>query len=290
MKYSPDTVDLPALVGIDPGTSHIEVIRPIAAGETAQIEEARKLFSVVSPIMAMFDMLHWNFQEIQSFTEDLSKSYSGPPTALSNANRLLLNYIASADALLDHFGTTYKRQCRMKKMEVNGFDDLRRNLENNDDDFEFFTHFRNYVIHVAPPVGNLTVTETLGTGRSWSITYRSDDLSRDTRDRLSSCRMLAKNETIDLIQHLKRFHHLMTTRIFHEIVQCFTVNLKATSQFHKTLAKEVADRAPQLRPHLMTYRKQEGGRFKWTFDVLPRDLIAEFGIHFAEDQKDPQQQ
>ena len=294
MNYSPDTVDLPALVGIDPGTgpgtSHIEVIRPIAAGETAQIEEARKLFSVVSPIMAMFDMLHWNYKEIQIFTEELTKGYNGPPTAISKANRLLLNYIASADALLDHFGATYKRQCRMKKMEVTGFDDLRRELENTDDDFEFFTHFRNYVIHVALPVGNLTVTETLGTGRTWSITYRSADLSLDKRDRLSSCRMLAKCETIDLIQHLNRFHHLMTTRIFNEIVRCFTANLKATSQFHKTLAKEVADRAPQLQPHLMTYRKQEGERFNWTFDVLPRDLIAEFGIRFNDDKKDPKQQ
>ncbi len=290
MNYSIDTVDLPALVGIDPETNHIEVIRPIATGETAQIEEARKLYSVVSPIMAMFDMLHWNYQEIQNFAEKLTKDYSGPPLALSTANRLFLNYISSADALLDHFGTTYKRQCRMRKMEETGFDDLRHHLENTNDDFEFFTHYRNYVIHVALPVGNLTVTETLGTGRTWSITYRSAELLLDKRDRLSSCRMLAKFETIDLIQHLNRFHNLMTTRIFNEIVRCFADNLKATSQYHKTLAQEVANRTPKLRPHLMTFRKHDGGMFKWTFDVLPKDLIAEFGICFSDIQKEPEQQ
>ena len=289
MTYSMDTVDLPALVGIDPETNLIEAIRPITASETTQIENARKLFSVVSPIMAMFDMLHWNYQEIQNFAEMLTKGYSGPPPAISTANRLLLNYIASADALLDHFGKTYKQQCRMKKMEDTGFQALRNHLENTDDDFEFFTHFRNYVIHVALPVGNLTVTDTLGIGRTWSITYRSAELSLDKRDRLSSCRMLAKFETIDLIQHLTRFHHLMTTRIFNEIVRCFAVNLKETSQFHKTLAQEVERHSPKLRPHLMTNRINNDGRFKWTLDVFPRDLIAEFGIRFNNDPKDPEQ-
>ena len=288
MKYSPYTVDLPALVGIDPATNHIEVVRPIATGEMAQIDGTRKLYSAVSAIMEMYEMLHRNFREIQSFTQKIAKGYSNPSKILSTANRLLLNYIASADALLDHYGTTYKRQCRIKKIAVTGFDDLRRDLENSDDDFEFFTHFRNYVIHVALPVGNLTITVALNNDRTCLFTYRAEELSRDKRDRLSSCRMLAKYETIDLIQHLNRFHNIMTTRIYNEVARCFKDDLIVASQYLKTLAQEVANHGPQLMPNLLTYRNLEGEN--WSFDILPRDMIAEVGMRFNDDKKDSEQE
>lgn len=286
MNYSAYTVDLPALVGIVPGTTHIDVVRPMASREMTIIEGTRKLYSMVSAIMAMYEMLHWNYKEIQNFTQAVTKGYSSPSEVLSTANRLLLNYIASADALLDHFGTMYKRQCRMKKIAATGFDDLRRNMENTDDDFEFFTHFRNYVIHVALPVGNLTITVSLSNDRTCSFTYRSEELSRDKRDRLSSCRMLAKYETIDLIQHLNRFHNIITTRIYNEVVRCFEDDLIEASQYLNTFAQEVANHGPQLRPHLLTYRNHDGVNYNWSFDILPIDMIAEVGLRMNHEKKD----
>lgn len=281
MTYSIDTVELPALVGIDPDTNRIDVIRPIHSAEMGNIENARALFSVVSPIMTMFAILDGNYQDILKFTTALASGYRGPPPANLSANRYLLNYIASASALLDHFSKTYKRQCRLKDIPDTGFKELRRHLEQTDDVFQFFVHFRDFVLHVALPVGNLTVTDSKGSGRSMSITYRSADLRQDEHGRLSSCRLLSKYDNIDLILHLGQFHRLLTTRIFDQIVQCFLENLKAASRFHKTLAEEVRSRSPTLHPHLLTNRIQVGIDFTWTFDVLPEDLISQLGIEIG---------
>ena len=59
--------------------------------------------------------------------------------------------------------------------------------------------------------------------------------------------------------------------------------LKSTSRFHKELSQEVLSRASDLRPHIMTSRTNDGGKFHWTFDVLPVDLIAEFGLRLPDD-------
>ncbi len=283
MAHPIETVSLPALAGIEPGTNRIEIVRPLSPDDLSALDGARNLYSVASPIMTMFGVLYWNYSDLTQFTEALAQGQSGPPPAALTANRLILNYTAAADALLEHFAGIYKRQCRIKKMPDGGFEELRSYLEETDDDFEFFSHFRNYVLHAGLPVGILTVSGCAGGARSFDITHRSQDLKEaDTRGQLGSCRLLDKHETVDLLHHLDRFHDLMMSRVFREVVNCFMADMKEAHALHEQLTKEVTLLGQELRPHMMTGRATDGPGFKWTFKSLPMNLIAELGIQLKQ--------
>lgn len=282
MSDTVETVRLPALAGIEDRVNRIEIIRPLEDQDLQGLQQLRVLCSVALPIMTMFGVLHWNHDDITRFTESLGKTDSPLPPPQINANRLILNYIAAADALLDHFGGIYKRQCRLKEMPDTGFDDLRRHLEVIDDDFEFFSRFRNHVLHAGLPVGSYTVNNAIASGRTWTITHDSADLIADVRGKLASCRLLKKHKTIDLIHHLNSFHTTMMTRIFNEVLNCFMADLQNANAFHESLANEVRARGRELRPCVMTGRTNDGPKFNWTFDILPVNLIAELGIQMKK--------
>ncbi|MDD5520845.1 MAG: hypothetical protein PHI84_08520 [Kiritimatiellae bacterium] len=278
MADTVETVRLPALAGVEDRVNRIEIIRPLEDGDIKGLQQSRALLSVAQPVMTMFGVLHWNHDDLERFTESLGKTGESLPSPQLNANRLILNYIAAADALLEHFARIYKRQCRLKKIADTGFDELRRHLEQTDDVFEFFSKFRNHVLHAGLPVGSYTINNAVGTGRTWTITHESSDLMLDGRGDLASCRLLETNKTIDLVYHLNAFHKTMMTQIFNEAVNCFIEDLRTAHVFHESLVTEVRTRGSELRPCVMTSRTNQDSTFNYTFDILPVNLATELGI------------
>ena len=282
MTVTIENVELPALIGIKDDPQNIQLIRSLTDKEKVELEKVRNVYYTVSPIMTIFGALYWNYNDIKKFTNSGGDALEGIPPLL-NANRLIINYIVTADALLEHFSRIYKKQCRTKKIEDTGFKDLLKRLESEDDNFEFFSRFRNHITHVGLPVGSFTVSTSNAeeSKRVCSITHRSNELKFKERD-YKTCRLLQKKETIDIILHLKGYHNLMMNRVFKEIVSCFMTDLQEANTLHEAIVQEVHSYGTEYRPCVLTARSYDGPKFNLSFDMFPMDLVSELGIQIKE--------
>lgn len=277
-----DTVELPALAGIDQPASRVEVLRSLSDTDQAGLEHARRTCAVAVPVMTMFGVLYWNYQDLVDFTASLHKGTAAKIDPITNCNRLLLNYLAASDALLDHISTVYKRQCRVEKVDDTGFEKLRLRLEKDDDDFEFFSAFRNHTLHSGLPVGDLTMTESLDKGTEWSITHESTDLIKNGPRYFKDCRLLKRHKTVDLIAHIARYHDLLMGTVFRTIVHCFRSDLEKAHKFYRGIAHEVQSIDPSLKPCVVRERITTGPTGSSKFEMLQTDLIGSLKIQFNE--------
>jgi hypothetical protein len=278
MRPSIEEVHLPALAGTEPLTNRTEVVRPLTDADKVGLEHARRVLAVALPITNMYKVLSLNYDDLVAFTKTLAARSGHAVPPIINANRYIFNYLAAADALLEYFARIYKRQCRIEKVADTDFDDFRKQLEKTDDDFQFFSKFRNHVLHSGLPVGLLTQSDSHGAGETWSITYSSSELLKDSRGEWRSCRLLTKESNIDLIVHLERFHRILMGQVFKEIVSCFHKDMHKAHEFHHSLAEEVRAIDPTLLPCVLTSRSNDGKQFHWTFSLLPMDFIGSLGI------------
>ncbi len=193
-------------------------------------------------------------------------------------NRHMLNYLASANALLGHFGVTFKQRCREVGNPVDGFDRFCRQLKEDSDVFEFFCEFRNHALHVGLPVGNTEINDSISAGRTVSIIHKTKDLLKHGSRDLKRCRLLTSVNEIDLLPKLEAFHTVFMAHVFPFIVDCLKPGLVQSSRFHAKLTAEVKTIGSNLRAVIMTNRTQVGDEFKWDFELIPEDLLNDLGI------------
>lgn len=279
-----DTIPLPALVGIggSDGRSY-RAVRTLTSDDQAGLEHARTLYHSLKPSMTMFQIVNWNYDELQAFIKTLSKDEPHNPHPMLAANRLLLNYTASANALLEHFARQYKAQCRAMKQPDSGFEKLRKELEGAHDAFQFFSCFRNHVLHNALPVGHFGQTKSLTDGVGFELTYSSDKLRDSSPRDWAGCRLIKKMPIIDLVRVVGEFHGLLNGRILNRVVRCYRQGLDKAAACHRRLTEEVVAACPGHHPAILRERTLSGGNFTWKMDALPPDLLQDLGINLGSE-------
>ena len=277
-----DTIPLPALVGIGgPDGRSYRAVRTLASDDQVGIDHAQTLYHSLKPIMTMFQIVNWNYDELQDFIKTLSKDEPHYPQPMLAANRLLLNYTASADALLEHFARQHKGQCRAMKQPDSGFKMLRGELEKTHDSFQFFACFRDHVLHRSLPVGHLSQTKSLTDGVRVSLTYSSDELRDSSPRDWAGCRLIKKMPTIDLVRVVAEFHSILNGQILKSVLACYHLALDKAAECHRRLTAEVVEAFPNHRPAILRERMQSVNEFTWQMDALPPDLLKDLGIRIG---------
>ncbi len=270
---------LPALGGVTRETPIPRLIRPLASQDNKELERSRLVYSLASPQMRMFGVLVRNFQALEEFAGSFAQKRPTGLDPLLELDRHMLNYLASANAVLDHFDRAFKKRTRAVGKPSDGFTSFRRTLEETDDVFQFFCAFRHYVIHSGLPVGHLSENEHITTGRCVRITHRTKELLGDGRGDFKECRLLQSCEEIELMPLLQSFHETMMSTVFTSIVDCLMHGLLPAQRFHAALAQEVKNVDPNLRPVIVTAHSRRGQEIRWSLQYIPDDIFTELGIH-----------
>ncbi len=273
-----ETTALPALAGFAPGGANIKIVRPLTETDISNLQVSQTVHRLAAPVMQMFGILTLNHTALQEFAAELRSPGVGFRDPQMQLNRHILNYLASANALLGHFSTTFKQRTREVGKPTDAFDNFCRELKSESAVFEFFCEFRNHALHVGLPVGNTQIRESLTAGRTVSVVHKTADLLRGGSRDLKRCRLLTSVDEIDLLPQLEAFHAVFMTHVFKFIVECLIPGLVPACRFHATLAVEVKALGTDLRPVIMTDRIRNGHEFKWVFEWIPEDFLKELGI------------
>jgi hypothetical protein len=273
-----ETMPLPALAGMGSHAGDVKAVRPLTEDELAKLNVMKTLNRLAAPIMQMFGMLTLNHAELKEFAAELECPTHGFKDPSMQLNRHVLNYLASANALLGHFGVTFKQRCREVGNPDGAFDAFVRKLKDENDVFEFFCEFRNHALHVGLPVGNITYTKHIEQGHSIAIFHKASQLSEYGSRALKQCRLLKSIERIELLPRLDLFHKVFMDDVFGFIMECLLPGLKPASVFHRGLTAEVKALGAEYKPMVMIGREKKGREFKWQFEQLPEDVFKELGI------------
>lgn len=277
-----ETTTLPALAGLAPDGADIKIVRPLTETDLSNLRISQTVYRLAAPVMQMFGILTLNHSALHEFAAELRSPGTGFSDPQMQLNRYVLNYLASANALLGHFSTTFKQRTREVGKPTDGFDTFCRELKSESDVFEFFCEFRNHALHVGLPVGNTQIGESLTAGRTVSVVHKTADLLRGGSRDLKRCRLLSSVNEIDLLPQLELFHAVFMTHVFRFVLDCLIPGLAPASRFHATLAAEVKALGVDLRPVIMTDRIHSGDDFKWVFEWIPEDFLMELGISIEQ--------
>lgn len=239
-----ETTTLPALAGLAPDGADIKIVRPLTETDLSNLRISQTVYRLAAPVMQMFGILTLNHSALHEFAAELRSPGTGFSDPQMQLNRYVLNYLASANALLGHFSTTFKQRTR--------------------------------------EVGNTQIGESLTAGRTVSVVHKAADLLRGGYRDLKRCRLLSSVNEIDLLPQLELFHAVFMTHVFRFVLDCLIPGLAPASRFHATLAAEVKALGVDLRPVIMTDRIHSGDDFKWVFEWIPEDFLMELGISIEQ--------
>lgn len=273
-----ETIALPALAGLALKGTNIEVVRSLTDVDLEGLRISKTVYGLAAPVMQMFGILTLNYGALQEFAAAFSSSNKEIRNPQMDFNRHVLNYLASANALIGHFSTIFKQRTRAVGNPTDGFDNFCRGLKSESDIFEFFYEFRNHALHVGLPVGYTLIGDSLAAGRTVSVVHKTSELLRGGSKELKSCRLLASVEEIDLLPQIEKYHGIFMTRVFKFIVDTLVPGLDYVNRFHSALSAEVNALGVDLRPAIMTERIRNGDEFKWVFELIPVNFLEELGI------------
>lgn len=273
-----ENIALPALGGVSRENPIPRLIRSLVAQDQKELERSRVVYSLASPQMRVFGILVRNSQALEEFAGVFTQKHRTGVDPLLELDRHMLNYLASANAVLDHFDRAFKRRTRSVGKPDDGFTSFRKHLEDTDDVFQFFCEFRNYAIHSGLPIGHLSENGHIKTGRTVRITHKSKELLGDGRGDLKECRLLQSCEEIELMPLLRSFHETMMSTVFTFVVECLMHGLVPAQRFHAALAQEVKRVDPNLRPVIVIGHTRRGPEFQWSLQCIPDDIFSELGI------------
>jgi hypothetical protein len=271
------SLTLPALIAVKATDSSYQPIRPLTTEEQQELSSAGALYEIIKPIIVMFGVADLNYRDFCRLAEALLRPENRPQNSILEANRAVFNYVAAADALLNHTQTRFKALCRKGVVKTNTFHELCEMLKRNNDDFQFLCEFRDHVLHNALPVGSLSETKSTTDGIGFSLTYASESLRRSRRE-WNSCRLLRKQSTVDLKRQIEAFHAIMHKDILKSIIGTFLSDLHESNDLYHRLAKEAITAHPNHSPGILTRHTSNGANFVIEVGIIPVDIFEDLGL------------
>ena len=192
------------------------------------------------------------------------------------SDRLLMNFWASARAQIDHcriyFREVHGRE--KQKVEFNGF--IGR-LCAQDWAFGFFQDLRDFALHHA--ITFPSFRKTVGDKSIvLAIELHTAELKK-FEHRWKYCRLPEHDEALDLIKLTSLYYMRLRDDFQTFLAKWFVPHLAPPHDFFARLANEVGSAAgPDYKMCLITKMTSEGGKYAFSAQFPPLDLLGELGL------------
>lgn len=247
----------------------------------AEISEHAKYVPVIEEARSrlnLFKILQMNYREWREYLDSLLSLEPSDETQELELNRLLLNYLASAYAIREHFNDSHKRRFRHDPARKNSHEDFIEKLCANSFAFAFFLDFRDYVQHRALAIGDYNKTVT-STSVTFSITQNAARLLSDEKRCWRKSKLSTDKGDLDLVDLLQEFHVQMLQSYAKFVVETFFPELIPAAEFYGNLCKEVQHVRPGFRMVFVDDIDESNlPQFEITAEQVPNDLFQKLGI------------
>jgi hypothetical protein len=262
-------------------------LRSLSEDDLQSLQRHNKLYFDARNRFRLFEIMKRNYGEWERFIktlEDPKLRVSGD--AMTELDRLMLNFLSSVNALFNHFKVHF---CRFAVGDDSKkkFDDYVRNLEKTNPTYAFFADLRDFVQHCELPVGHMQraetgagkVTLTVTTEASWLVENCSNWRRTWRRSRLTK-----DSGWFDLISMMKDLRQLLIEDFGKFTASIYGPPLLETHNFFASLDidAEKAKGDGALMVLVESFESQPGEKgavhFQIRTSVLPRDVFKEVGI------------
>jgi hypothetical protein len=226
----------------------------------------------------MFKLLELNYRAWDSLIKALLRPETLHEDEMLELDRMLLNFLTSARALLDHF-TQYYVQAHRGTAEENKFRDYLETLTTKKWAFAFFQDFRNFIQHCG--LGVCNYSKHVG-HRSVELKVEADAVwLLQHYNRWTCSNLQASHGKLDLITLVQEYYFVLIHSVGPFLARAFFPKLVDAHNFFATMGKEVGDAAPGHGAVLLSEFKPlttDGERLNVQMTQIVTDVFGDVGI------------
>ncbi len=227
----------------------------------------------------LFLIVKRNYAEWLRYTLALLKPINGlSEDEQVELDRLLMNFLSSARALIDHFAQYHKQTFR-KTADETKYADYLAKLEANSWAFAFFQDLRNFTQHCGLPVGNFsrhssryTVKLKIVTDAKWLLDHSNPD--RDWK----KSKLKKTHGKLDLIELTQEYHARLLQDFGGFVAKAFGPSLIEAHEFFAQLAQNVQAACPGKSMAIATKYVVENNQIHAQLKQPPSNLFEDLGI------------
>jgi hypothetical protein len=275
MDADPANWSFPVIAGLTE-PFHFHGIREMTLEEVVKNDEYTRIVTRARNRFRLFSILSRNYADWNQYTRSLFTPNEGlTDNELVELDRLQMNFLSSARALLDHFRQHWIQAFRNTSKEKD-YDNFIRSVEKKSWAFAFFQDLRNFTQHCGLPTGNYTRTVDIN-----SIVLRVEASSKwltENYDRWSKSRLTAEKGQLNLLDLIREYYIYLHDHFGNFIASTFAPELLEAHEFYESLAREVHTNNSNAQLRIITGYNQEGNSLRFQFKVPPSDLMDDIGI------------
>jgi hypothetical protein len=267
------------LAGFRAADNHLHMVRELTPDEIADHERLTKVAVIARDKFKLFRIFRRNFEEWDNYITTLLQRKRFPDENLE-ADRLMMNMLASGRALVDHFRQYFSRVHRGSAQEAD-FKAFVGRLVAKSWAFGFFQDYRNYAQHSGLPIG--TFNKTVGLS-SIKLTIQVDaEFLLKSSNRWEYSKLKKEDGRLDLIDLSRRYYIRLTRDFGTFVAKAFSPHLLEAHEFFKKLSGEVASTTSPNHVFWLVEPIKHGrkGKKNITGRLPPSDLFGELGITFV---------
>ncbi len=269
---------LPALGGVSKSMEKI-LLRALSEDEIAKREELKAPYFEAEERLRLLRVVSVNYDEFNRFClKSLERSTLHSLNDMTEADRLIMNYLNSAYGMMEHFTRFLEGRC--VKEDLDRYKSFVRKLQQEFFPFAFFQDFRNYVQHRGLPVGRFFTERSIHDAPVLSLSYDVEALLK-SYDKWNKSKLKERaGQTLDLRELLTAYHQVLMQHyiraMFHHLLPNGVIELDA---LHELLSAEVKKQLGDgFTPYIFTDIQQVGKDFKWEVQPIDVNLLAQLGI------------
>lgn len=255
---------------------HYQILRELTAEEIEQNTRFIPIYREAFNRLKLFRMLGLNYEAWDKFTRSLLTIENSANDDMLVADQLLFNFLATAYGITEHFKVSFQKRFKKQPVKIQEYKDFLDRLCTGCWAVAFFFDFRNYVQHIALPVGNF---HKKASRNKVEIKIEQDaaklvqDYSHWERSKLDASR--GKLDLIDISSdyflYLKRDYAKYVAKTFYpELIEL--------QEFYSKLTREAAQGDRDKRMVFFERVRHKGLQGKVTLVFPPNDPMTEMGI------------
>lgn len=273
----------------DGNIANLQTIRLLTPDEIAYNEIGAKTFSEAQNRLKLLKILRLNYEAWLNYIKSLLRADIAIKDELIELDRHMMNFLASAYGLTEHFECSYKRKFRKDKIALQRYRDFYANLCDETWAVAFFTDYRGYAQHVELPIGSYNRQADLHRVEV-TITHSAEALLRHTREWPRS-KLSPENGTLDIIDLAQDYFERLSGAYGQFIAQAFFPDLEQIDAFYWNLTQEATKGNPKARMIFLTRREETKERAKVKFSISfkqpPNMVFEELGIEIDRSGQQP---
>ena len=264
-----------------------QLIRSLSEEDLRNLQLHNKMYFDARNRFLLFEIMKRNYGEWERFIKTLENpELRVRGDAMTELDRLMLNFLSSVNALFNHFKVHFSR-VPLGDDSKKKFDGYVRNLEKTNANYAFFADLRDFVQHCGLPVSHMQRTQDCAGKIALTVTTEASCLVENCVDWRRAWRRsgLTKDSgSFDLVSMMKVLRQTLIEDFGKFTASIYGPPLIETHNFFATLdieaEKALGDGAQMV--VVDSFASQPGGNGAVHFQIetsfLPRDVFKEVGI------------